>query len=191
MRKSSPQKGRRRTSTTRNRFLQYLPFPQVSVCRDHTRASSHSQAFYRKNELFYWHQCVLDLVPGLSPSELNIVHPSLVHWRVQLELRWIPWNFTKSFAFFFHWDAIKMYNMTSLELWFVFNLISFVCITVGSLYLVKVLYCAKPYLRKRIGSITKPLSIKRTYLLNALSVFYYYCSTWHLPKALRSSWEVL
>lgn len=53
MRKSSPQKGGRSTSTTRNRFLQYLPFPQVSVCRDHTGASSRSQAYYRKSELFY------------------------------------------------------------------------------------------------------------------------------------------
>jgi len=135
----------------------------------------------------------MELVPGFSHPEVNTVHPSVVHQRVKPELRWILWNFTKPFAFFFSTEIPSKwrYNMTSSELWFVFNLISFVCITVGSFYLVKVLYCAKPNLRRKIGRSSIPFSIRSTYLFNALSVLYYYYSTWHLPKALKSSQEVL
>lgn len=65
-----------------------------------TGASSRSQAYSRTSELCYWRQCGLDLVPGFLPSAVNTVHPSLVHQRVEPELRQISWNFTKSFAFF-------------------------------------------------------------------------------------------
>lgn len=118
---------------------------------------------------------MLDLVPGSSPSEVNTVRQSLVHQMVNESHRT---SLSPLLFFSVEMHAIKMYNMISLELQFVFNLISFVCITIGSFYLGKVLYHAKPYLRKKkIGSRTKPLSIIRTYLFNALSVFYYYFGT--------------
>lgn len=96
--------------------------------------------------------------PGFSPPEVNTVHQSSVHQRVKPELRWISWNFTKPFAFFStERHAIKMPNMIPLELHFVFNLISFMCITIGNFSLGKVLHHAKPYLREKTLAIEQNL----------------------------------
>lgn len=160
----------------------------------HTGASSRSQASYRKTELFCWHQCVLDVVLGFSPSEVNTVHQSLVHQRVNPEQRWISWNFPKSFAFLStERHAIRMYNMISLELQFVFNQISFLCITIGSLLSCKSFVLCKTLFKggKKLAAEQNLFSMIRPYLFNALSGFYYYFGTWHLPKALKNSWEVL
>lgn len=50
-----------------------------------------------------------------------------------------------------------MPNMIPHELHFVFNLISFMCITIGSFSLGKVLHHAKPYLRKKTLAVEQNL----------------------------------
>lgn len=118
----------------------------------------HTSSLLQEPWAFHWHHCELDLVPGFSPPRVNTVHQSSVHQRVKPELRWISWNFTKPFAFFStERHAIKMPNVIPLELYFVFNLISFMCITIGSFSLGKALHHTKPHLRKKpTSSRTKP-----------------------------------
>lgn len=88
--------------------------------------------------------------------------------------------------------AIKMYNMISLELQFVFNLISFVCITIGSFYLGKVLYHAKPYLRKKKLAVEQNLFPLQELIFLMLYQCFIITSVLDVfQKHLKSSWEVL